>query len=448
MAPIRRRPHLFALLAFAAMIALTWLAATPFSWDNDEAGHYWTARDIYADGGLPDQDAFPGVILPDPPFRESGLYRYHALPPTYYVSAAVLFNLMPGQVGDYVPGLLAGRLLSAAFFVLTVGFVYEFVRRLNGDRRPAAALTAAACALIPKMASLGGSMTADSFALAVVAFVALATVRVVQSTWSWRATITLGAAAALVLMSRPSALPILILPAVMFLFHLRHGIGAWLRRGLLLAAIAVLPNAWWLIRNWRNLDGDLLGATTHLEYLDLRGLPYQTNEVYLFKALETGFSGLHEMLLQSDWLLRFNTRVWLSERYNDGSGLGILLALVLLVLVVTAVSVAVRRQQTPGVAALPLPQRFIPLILLAAFLIAAGLAAFNSYNDGIFVVGRFALPPLALFIAATTAAVSRSDGPLGRYAAPALAGLMLVVHAAFWAGFLLPDLLRQVGPAL
>ena len=225
-------------------------------------------------------------------------------------------------------------------------------------------------------------------------------------------------AAALVMMSRPSALPILFFPGSMFFFHLPNGLVGWVQRGPFMLATTVLPPAWWLVRNWRILSGDLLGATTHLEYLDLRGLPYRTNEVYLFKASETGFSGIPEMILQSDWLLRFNTRVWLSERYNDGSGLGILLAIVLLIAVVTAVGVAVRRERSPLGEPLPVPQRLIPLTLLATFLIAAGLAAFNSYNDGIFVVGRFALPPLALFVAATTAVVSRSDGPLRRRAAP------------------------------
>ncbi len=152
------------------------------------------------------------------------------------------------------------------------------------------------------------------------------------------------------------------------------------------------------------------------------------------------------MLWRSDWLLRFNTRVWLSERYDDGSGLGLLLAIVLLIAVLAAAVIAGGGRRGGGTRRLSLEVRLAPPALLAAFAIAAGLAALNSYNDGIFVVGRFALPPLVLFLAVTTAIVSRRPSWIGRLTAPLLTSVMLVVHLAFRGGFLLPDLLRQIGP--
>ena len=429
------------------MIAIAWLTATPFAWDNDEAAHYGTSRDIYEAGGLPGGDEFPEVILPGVAFQDAGLGKYHSLPPTYYATTALLFNLNPGNVGDYTPGLLAGRILSAVLYVLAIFFIYELVRTLNGGRFLPAAATASACALIPKMASIGGSFTADSFALAAVTFLALTTVRAVHRQWTWRATFLVGLAAALVLMSRPSALPILFFPAIMFFFHLPSGLVGWLQRGLLLVATTVLPNSWWLVRNWRNLDGDLLGATTQVEYQYSLGLPYATDEIFLFKASETGFSSIPEMILQTDWLLRFNTRLWLSERYDNGSGLGMFLAAVLVVVTVAALIVAVRGAGcSPGKSLQP-AQRFVPLALLVVFLIAAVMTANNNYTHGLYVVGRYAMPPVALVIAATVAMASRLDSPLGRYAAPAVALVMFAVHAPFWARFLLPDLLRQIGPA-
>lgn len=443
---IRGHRQSLTVFVFAAMMAVIWITATPFSWDNDEAAHYWTARDIYEAGELPGPDAFPEIILPGPPFEEAGLYRYHALPPTYYAVTALLFNLNPSRIGDYTPGLLAGRLLSGILYTAAVVLIYGLARDLSGGRRSAAALIAIVCGLVPKMASLGGSFTADSFALAASVFVTWATLRAVRREWSWGATAIVGAAAALVIMSRPSALPILLVPGFMFILSFRRGVTPWLKRGSLLLAAAVLPNGWWLIRNWRNLGGDLLGATTHLDYLDLRGLPYGTNEVNLFKATETGFGGVHKMLLGSDWLLRFNTRVWLSERYDDGSGLGMLLAMVLLIAVLAAAAIAGGGWGGAN-GGLSVEVKTAPLLMLAAFVIAAGFAAMNSYNDGIFVVGRFALPSLVLFLAATTAIVSRRADRIGRLAAPLLASVMLVVHLAFWGGFLLPDLLRQIGPA-
>ena len=375
-------------MVFAAMMAVIWLTATPFSWDNDEAAHYWTARDVYEAGELPGLDAFPEIILPEPPFHEAGLYRYHALPPTFYAVTALLFNVNPSRIGDYTPGLLAGRFLAGILYTAAVVLIYGLARDLSGGRRSTAAFIAIASALVPKMASLGASFTADSFALAASVFVTWATLRAAARGWSWGGTAVVGVAAALVIMSRPSALPILVFPGFMFLLSLRGGLADWLKRGSLLLVVAVVPNAWWLVRNLRNLGGDWLGAATHLDYLDLRGLPYGTNEVRLFKATEAGFNGIHEMLWRSDWLLRFNTRVWLSERYDDGSGLGLLLAIVLLIAVLAAAVIAGGGRRGGGTRRLSLEVRLAPPALLAAFAIAAGLAALNSYNDGIFVSGE------------------------------------------------------------
>ena len=56
---IGSRRYPLTVMVFAAMMAVVWLTATPFSWDNDEAAHYWTARDIYEAGELPGPGAFP-----------------------------------------------------------------------------------------------------------------------------------------------------------------------------------------------------------------------------------------------------------------------------------------------------------------------------------------------------------------------------------------------------
>ena len=440
---VSRPSSLLTVIMFTGMLAITWLTATPYGWDNDEAGHYWTARDIYEAGALPDGDAFPEIILPISPFNEAGLYRYHALPPTYYLTTAFLFNINPTRIGDYTPGLLSGRLLSGLSFVTAIVFIYWVAHDLCAGRQSTAVLIAASCAMVPKMTSLGASFTADSFALVVSAIVTWTTIRATNRDWSWRSTVLVGAAIALVLMSRPSALPILFLPAFMFILSIELGIFQWLRKIPALLALALLPNSWWIIRNWLNLKGDWLGAATHLNYLNLQGLPYGTKEVFLFKGTEAGFSGIHDMLINSDWLLRFNTRLWLTERYNNGNGLGVLLATVLVVVVAASILITIRGLKADQTGLLSPQMRFIPIALLISFCLAASLSAFNSYTNGIFVIGRFALPSLVLLIASTTAIVSQSSNLIGRLAAPILTCLMVVVHLAYWGGFLLPDLLRQ-----
>lgn len=438
-----RPSGLLTVVVFTGMLAITWLMATPYGWDNDEAGHYWTARDIYEAGSLPDGDAFPEIILPTAPFNEAGLYRYHALPPTYYLTTAFLFNLNPTRIGDYTPGLLSGRLLSGLSFVTAIVFIYWLAHDLCAGRQSTAVLIAASCAMVPKMTSLGASFTADSFALVASAVVAWTTIQATSRGWSWRSTILVGAAIALVLMSRPSALPILFLPAFMFTLSIKSGIFQWLGKIPALLALALVPNSWWMIRNWLNLKGDWLGAATHLNYLNLQGLPYGTKEVALFKGTEAGFSGIHDMLINSDWLLRFNTRLWLTERYNNGNSLGLLLAIILVVVVAASVFITIRGLKDDQTGSLSPQMRFIPTALLISFCIAASLSAFNSYTNGIFVIGRFAVPSLVLLIAATTAIVSQSSNLIGRLAAPTLTCIMAVAHLAYWGGFLLPDLLRQ-----
>ncbi len=441
------RSPLPALVVLAVGVVAVWVVLTPFAWDNDEQGHYWTARDIYADGGLPSASDFPSIIVPQPPRQGAGQFRYHALPPTYYLVLAGLFNLQPGADAGLFPGALIGRAFSALLYVVAVVAVYRMAWLFTGEDERTAAFLAAAFALIPQVASAGASITADTFALASISVVGWASGRATSRGWDRSSVVLVGLAAALVLMSRPTALPMLIFPAVLLAVHAGRSAGRWLTKGLTIAALAIIPNLWWLVRNLALL-GEPFGSTAHLRAMAEHGVYTASEEFGLYKATVAGLDGLPDLLFSTDWLLRFHSRMWFTGRYEQLGLVGWALvgSLALGAAIALAIAFRVIRPDASGLPAAA--ARVIPVTLLAVLAASAVVPALMSLEYGTFVVGRFSTPALGLFLVAAFSLVAASGlGRWGRHLAAAFAALMAVAHLLFWAGFLLPDLAMEVLPA-
>ena len=434
-----------ALILLALGVAVVWITLTPLSWDNDELGHYWTARDIYARGSLPPPEDFPSIMLPRAPHPGAGQFRYHALPPTYYLALAGLFHLQPADAGGLPYGALAGRGFSALLYVIAVIAVYRMARLLAGGDERAAAFLAAGFALIPQVASTGASITADALALTAACLTGWACAHAAARNWDARSAAFVGLAAALVVMSRPTALAVLLVPAVLFAMHAGRDARRWVATGLPMAGLTLLPNSWWLIRSFA-IHGEPFGSTAHVHHMATEGVYAATNEFALYKG-EPGWFGLPDLLFSTDWLWRFHTRLWFTGRYEDLGLLGWVLAGALAICLGIAVATALGIVRPRSSSPLHSAARATPLALLAA-LIATGLpAALTSREYGTYAVGRFSTPALGLFLAATIGVlVTTRWAGCGRSLAAAFAASMAVIHLVFLAGFLIPDLAGEVLP--
>ncbi len=443
--PAARSP-LPGLVVLALGVATVWLVLTPFAWDNDEQGHYWTARDIYTDGHLPSAADFPSIIVPQAPREGAGLFRYHALPPTYYMVLAGLFNWQPGTDAGLFPGVLIGRAFSALLYVVAVVAAYRMAWLLTGEDERTAGFLAAAFALIPQVASTGASITADAFALASISVLGWASARAASRGWDRSSVAMVGLAAALVLMSRPTAMPMLIFPAVLLAIHAGRSARRWLTKGTTIAALAIIPNLWWMVRSLA-LFGEPFGSTAHVRAMAEQGIYTASNEFSRYKATEAGLDGLHDLLFSTDWLLRFHTRMWFTGRYEQLGLVGWALVGSLALGVGIALVVALRTTR-PDASRLPAAAaRVSPLTLLAVLAASATIPALMSLEYGAFVVGRFSTPVLGLFLIAAFGLLAATGlGGWGRRLAAAFAALMAVTHLLFWVGFLLPDLALEVLP--
>ena len=438
------RSPLLAVITLAIGIVVLWIALTPFSWDNDEQGHYWTARDIYADGHLPSANEFPAVMLPSAPKQAANQFRYHALPPTYYLIVAALFNFQPETTAGFMPGALIGRGFSAFLYVLAVVAIYFMARLLVSGDEDVAALLAVGFALIPQVASTGASITADAFVLTSVSLMGWASAYAVRRDWDWSATVYVGLASALILMSRPTALPVLLVPVVMFVTCVRRDVWQGLIKAVAIASLAVGPNLWWMIRNLI-IFGEPLGATTHVGYMDVRGVYAATSEFAMYKG-GSGWTGLLDLLFSTDWLSRFHTRLWFTGRYDSLSLFGVILAATLAMNILIAILFAVGRLRS-RVDILRRGITTMPAALLTGLVATAVLAAVTSLEYGTFVVGRFSTPVLGLFLTATLGIFTTTRWTmLGRALVASFCAVMMVGHLVFWAGYVLPDLAGEVVP--
>ncbi len=435
---------LLAVITLAIGIVVLWIALTPFSWDNDEQGHYWTARDIYEVGHLPPANEFPTVMLPRAPKQAANQFRYHALPPTYYLIVAALFNFQPEPTAGFMPGALIGRGFSAFLYVLAVVAIYFMGRLLVSGDEDVAALLAVGFALIPQVASTGASITADALVLTSVSLLGWASVHAFRRDWDWPATACVGLASALILMSRPSALPVLLVPVVMFAGCSRRDMRKLLIKTIAIVGLALVPNLWWMIRNVV-IFGEPLGATAHVGYMDAQGVYAATSEFAMYKG-NAGLTGLLDLLSSTDWLLRFHTRLWFTGRYDSLSLFGVILAATLATNTLIAILFAVGGLrspldiQRPGIT-------MLPAALLTCLLATAGLAAVTSLEYGTFVVGRFSTPVLGLFLTATLGLFTTTRWTtLGRVLVTSFGAAMMVGHIVFWAGYVLPDLVGEVLP--
>jgi hypothetical protein len=440
------RSPLPAVVALALGVVVTWIVLTPFSWDNDEQGHYWTARDIYLDGRLPVSNEFPAAMFPSQPKQAAGQFRYHALPPTYYVIVAALFNVQPGADAGLLPGALIGRGFSAFLYVLAVVAVYHMARLFAAGNEDVAALLAAGFAMIPQVASTGASITADALVLTSVSLLGWASVHAVRRDWDWTATACVGLASALILMSRPSALPVLLVPMVMFAGSARRDMRKLVIKAMAIVGLAVVPNLWWMIRNLV-MFGEPLGATAHVGYMDVKGVYAATSEFAMYKA-ESGWIGLPNLLFSTDWLLRFHTRLWFTGRYDSLSLFGWILAAALTASILIAILFAIGRLRPQCDMGIPKPLvRVTPAALLVVFVATACLAALTSLEYGAFVVGRFSTPVLGLFLVATMGLfVTTRWKVLSRGLVATFVASMMVGHLVFWVGYVLPDLSGEVVP--
>ena len=413
-------------------------ATQPANFDFDESAHLGTIADVRQFGGLAPAERFPEIVFDLP----RGV-TYHHLPPLPYLLMAGITAL--GQTEPTGAGVLGvARAFSALFAVVTVlgaGVAARNLHQAGIERRSgigessggesdglwtAAAVVTAGLTLMPSLHAMGAAATTNTWAFASVGLTTAAATWAMRGGWSRGATIALAACAAFVVAVRPTAYPVLLLIPLAMLAAGLSPRAAAPRLGVI-AAVALVVNSWWLIRQGL-VTGDPLGTVIHVQqHLDGNYLG-TIRESTLWTRADAPWPQW-TLVTSSDWLWVALSRMLVRQTWIDPLTLA-LWAILALAPAVVVVAARIRGERAAWAAAWP----FVIGGLAAAasaFAAAVTLSAqvgWYAYLRDMFILAL----PLVVAIAALAAArpdrlrtVCFTAGL--SFAAAANAGYLLVV---------------------
>ncbi|MBX9247048.1 DUF2142 domain-containing protein, partial [Actinotalea ferrariae] len=342
--------------------------------------------------------------------RASGSAPAAGYPPTYYLPAAVLYELTPGTLEDRIHAM---RLWSVALGALAAWATLAVARRLLPRSSTAAMLLALAVTLQPMMAHQFAIVNNDGLVIAggIAAFAAA--LRLAQGSVRWRDGLLAGLAVGAALLAKQygaGALPVvgvaLLVGALRAAPRLRRVLvaGAGVAVGL---AVAYVP--WLVLQAVGGLPSTSVPVSSD-------GDPSRGLRHYLGLQVDNGFAAM-----RAQWGEQlFGTFAWLDVRLPGGAyaavwwGVRIVVALVVVWLVWQAVALVrwlVRERHEPGGREGVLVPRgelehvtrtglsLVHVGGLMAVLYAAGYLYFRSSGRDELLQGRYALMALPAFLA-------------------------------------------------
>lgn len=229
----------------------------------DERAHANYVIHILEGKGIPAYKIWvPDPKDPNKTIRNPNLgerYEDHQAPLYYVLTAgfAKVVGVDATSAADPYAGLRL-RYLNALFGALTIVGVF-FLGYWGLARRDVALFAAGITALLPMNLALSGAMSNDPLLFAICTWVLALCALGVRQGWTTRIALLLGALVGLGLLTKTTALALIPLVIVAFLF--RRPKGSFVA---LTVAVAILLSAPWLIRN-QVLYGDLLGLKSFQE---------------------------------------------------------------------------------------------------------------------------------------------------------------------------------------
>lgn len=246
-----------------------WAILTPLFDAPDETLHMNSAIRLAEGGGWPDpgeahvsrmllaaqgQAAIPALdrltlaeLRADHP-GEGGVDQMTQHPPLYYAYVATFLNAVDFMNIRSDFALLTARLAGLLFVLPLPFFAWDTVRRITRSRR-AGLIAAASLLAVPQLAHIMGSVSNDTPTIAFCSAAIWLCARVITGDRSWWTTIGLGAALALALFTKGTAVPLVAFVGVVMLIWPRSL--SFLER-LLRTAVTMavgLLGGWWWVKN-------------------------------------------------------------------------------------------------------------------------------------------------------------------------------------------------------
>jgi 4-amino-4-deoxy-L-arabinose transferase-like glycosyltransferase len=349
-------------------------------------------------------------------------------PPLYYALEAIPYKLASG--GSFYDRLLAMRLFSALFAGLTAGFCFLFARELVPGSPWAWIAAGTAVALQPLASFVSGGVNPEALLYAASAALFYAVARAFRRGLTVRTGAAIGAALAVALLSKGTALGFLPAIALVLALLVWRAPASARRTALKGAAAAVAagagPYLLWLVVSAVVYDRSGSTATAGLaNAAPGTGLKMQLSyvwQVYLPRLpfMDDQFPFNVPKVI---WFDGFVGRLGYSSYEFPGWYNGIALAVAAALSVLAAIALFVRR----GAVLRRWPEALSYVAMAGAIMFVVGFAGYRlAAGGGPVLQARYLLPLLALY-AGLIALAARAPG---RRFGPAVAVLIVVTLAA------------------
>lgn len=123
--------------------------------------------------------------------------------------------------------------------------------------------------LIPQMIFLGSYLNNDAFAMFTVAIIVYSWLLGIEKNWDWKSCIFLAIGIGLCALSYYNAYGYILFSVIIYFvsnFIKKTDIKEFLKKGIVIAAVACAIGGWWFVRSYILYDGDIFGLNVSREY--------------------------------------------------------------------------------------------------------------------------------------------------------------------------------------
>lgn len=254
----------YGFIAFLFIFTFLWAAIQPFNASPDEQMRYDIIEYICAHGRLPHGG--------DPEIRnEIWGISYAFNPIISYMISALFVKITSLFTTEGTALILAARLVNVLFTTGTGCLVLKIANRLFQEKEEKWLFTIL-ITMLPGFLFVGSYVNNDAMAIFSTAWICYSWVRYLEEGWSVRNCIWLGIGLSLCFLSYYNAYGWILVSFLFFTFTALFCEGKpwnfshWLKRGILVAAVALMLAGWWFVRNALLYHGDILGMKTSSQY--------------------------------------------------------------------------------------------------------------------------------------------------------------------------------------
>lgn len=253
-------------LLFLFIFYFMWAWHQPFNSAPDEKMRYDIPKYIYEHSSLPHGG--------DPEIRDENWGISYAFNPILsYIFSALFMKITSLFTTDSFALLISARTVSVICGVITAFFTIRISQKLLPS--PFRPLFIVLVTLLPQMAYLASYVNTDAMAVTSTSIIIYMWILGLESNWNKKSCIGLAIGLALCSLSYYNAYGYILCSILLFVFStLCMGEKKWdyqlmLKRGLLIAGIALFLAGWWFIRSYIIYDGDILGMSTSRKFSEL-----------------------------------------------------------------------------------------------------------------------------------------------------------------------------------